>query len=438
MPNEALSIANIPFSVTSQIKRAPHWTMIRELTMNAIEAADKAQGDKIVHWTTGTDGGVRKAVIWNTGPGMDAAKLKAATNLACEVDKNLSLDENFGVGAKVSSLSSNKHGMRFRSCKGGRVNEVILGYDEDMEQFARFERELPDGRTDTVIDVTAVVLKEGKKIDFEWTEVMLLGNSPKQDTAARPFEWQITDKNYVATALYRRFYRFPEGVKVKLDSVYHRYQEGTRTLVSIGQRFDKFARTESVRVPEMNLTIHFLHDPPYGDKSGLRVSASGALGSATTTCCLVHKNEMYSVMTGNEWSAAAPRFGIPFGSKELCVHIELDDDEARPSQYRERLISKTSSEDVLPEDYAFCVIERMPEWVKEVIRNASPKRSEDYNDLRQELQELLNKLKVKVSGRRIDASGDKSSGTEHGDDVATGGGGNGSGRGPSCLEISPL
>ena len=52
MPNEALKIANIEFAVTSQIGRAPHWTMIRELTMNAIEAASKASGDKIVHWTT--------------------------------------------------------------------------------------------------------------------------------------------------------------------------------------------------------------------------------------------------------------------------------------------------------------------------------------------------------------------------------------------------
>ena len=110
---------------------------------------------------------------------------------------------------------------------------------------------------------------------------------------------------------------------------------------------------------------------------------------------------MYSVMTGNEWSAAAPHFGIPFGSKELCVHIELHDDEARPSQYRERLISRHTGEDIVPEDFALYVRERMPEWVKDVIRNASPRRTEDYNDLRKELQELLNKYKVRIPGRRL-------------------------------------
>src|SRR5829696_8374945 len=118
MSNESLQIANIEFAVTSQIGRAPHWTMVRELTMNAIEAASKATGEKLVHWTTGTYNEVRKAVIWNTGPGMDAAELKQATDLACEVGKKLGLDDNFGVGAKVSSLPNNKLGMRMRDRPG--------------------------------------------------------------------------------------------------------------------------------------------------------------------------------------------------------------------------------------------------------------------------------------------------------------------------------
>jgi hypothetical protein len=400
MANEALKIFDESFVVTSQIERAPHWTMIRELTMNAIEAAARAPGDKLVHWTSGTYQGVRKAVLWNAGPGMGPSELKAATDLACRIDKNLGLDENFGVGAKVSSLANNKHGIRMRSCKDGRVSEVILGYDARAGQYVRFERELSDGVVDTVIDVTASAIAEGKSVDSEWTEVMLLGNSAGQDTVAKPFSAISTEKAHVATALYRRFYRLPEGVTLRLDAEYHRF-DSTRRFLPIGNRYDKFARTESVPIPELGVTVHYLHDPNIGDKSGLRKSASGALGSTTTTCCLIHKDEMYSVMTGNEWSAAAPRFGIPFGSKELSVHIELHDDDARPSQYRERLISKHTGEDVLPEDYAFCVRERMPEWVKDVIRDASPRRTEDYNDLRRELQDLLNKYRVRIPGRRL-------------------------------------
>jgi len=432
MANEPLQIQNVPFSVTTQIDRAPHWTMIRELTMNAIEAASRAEGDKLVHWTSKKVDGVDKAVIWNTGLGMSAAELKAATDLACEVNKNLGLDENFGVGAKVSSLANNKCGMRYRSCKAGKVSEVILGYDPDLKQYVRFDRPLGSGKHDTVIDVTAAVLKDGQKVDSDWTEVTLFGNSDEQNTVQKPFANQVsTEKAVIATTLYRRFYRLPDGVKVRLDEEYHRLQ-GARPLIPIGQRYEKFARTETVTIPELKMQIHYLHDPAVSDRSGLRGSSSNALGSTTTTCALVHKNEMYSVITGQEWSAVAPRFGISFGSKELCVHIELDDDDARPTQYRERLITKESGQDILPIDFALVVQERMPDWVKEVIRDASPRRTEDFTDLRKELQDLLNKYKVRVIGRKIDDAG-KPSTEDKGQELASqgsgGGGGGGGGRG---------
>jgi hypothetical protein len=428
MGNEALQIANIPFAVTSQIGRAPHWTMIRELTMNAIEAASKANGEKIVHWTTGQYKNVRKAVIWNTGPGMDASELKRATDLACEVGKTLGLDDNFGVGAKVSSLPNNRLGMRMRSCKNGRVSEIIIGEDPDMGLFVRFERDLGGGKTDTVIDVTAVAQKEGRQTMYDWTEVMLLGNSDAQDTAAKPLSSDpSTEKAFIATTLYRRFYRLPEGVKLRLDPVYHRF-DGTRTFTALGNRYDKFERTESVRVSDINAIIHFLHDPNIGDKSGLRKSSSNALGSSTTTLCLIYKDEMYSVSTGLEWSAAAPRFGIPFGSKALCVHIELDDGEARPTQYRERLISKQTGVDLVPADYAMYVVEYMPEWVKQVVKDAFPRNTEDFSDLQKQLQDLLDKYKVKVLGRRVETGGQPSTAEDVGQHAAgSGSGGGGSG-----------
>ena len=80
MANEPLKVSseNESFFVASQIERAFHWTMIREPTMNAIESASKASGDKIVHRTSGTYKGVRKAVIWNTGSGMGEMQIRQA------------------------------------------------------------------------------------------------------------------------------------------------------------------------------------------------------------------------------------------------------------------------------------------------------------------------------------------------------------------------
>jgi hypothetical protein len=52
---------------------------------------------------------------------------------------------------------------------------------------------------------------------------------------------------------------------------------------------------------------------------------------------------------------------------------------------------------------------RGAEWVKEVIRNASPRQTEDYKDIQKELQALLNKYKVKVLGRHLNPAGEPSS-----------------------------
>jgi hypothetical protein len=275
------------------------------------------------------------------------------------------------------------------------VSEVILGYDHHEKRYVRFERDL-GGKRDTVIDVTAAAIKDGRDVSYDWTEVMLLGNSEGQDTTQKLFEVGSTERAHVANTLYRRFYRLPEGVKFRLDACYHRL-DGTRNFVPIGERYDRFQRYETVHIPELNIKIHFLHDPWVGDRSGLRASSRGALSSTTTTCCLVHKDEMYSVMTAKEWSA-----------------IELADDDARPTQYRERLISKQAGDDILPKDFASEVRERMPEWVKEVIRNASPQQTEDYSDIQKELQKLLNKYKVKGPTRRLNCTGEPSTEKEGG------------------------
>lgn len=412
MSDESLKIENIGFTVSSLIRRAPKWTMIRELTMNAIEAAKKAEGEKIVHWTKGELQGVRKAVIWNTGPGMDADQLKRATDLACKIDKELSVDGNFGVGAKVSSLASNKFGIRYRSCKDGVVHQVTIGEGDQPGNYVRFENYDENGESlGYVINVTEAVVKEKGRdwLKNDWTEVMLMGNSEDQDTVSQPFADDETPKGYIATALYRRFYRLPEGVYLRLDEEYHRYK-GTRSLAALDQRDDEkfFGKVERVAIPEHGISIHFRHDPNIGDTSE-RKSSRNALASTTTLLAVVHKDEMFSCKTGPAWSAVAPKFGVFRGHRELSIIIELDDSKARPSQYRERLIDPEDSEDVGPEDYAVLVLEHMPDWMKEIIKNLDEGNKRDFSKSRyEELQKLLDSLRVKADGVKKTKSGGKS------------------------------
>jgi hypothetical protein len=434
MSNRSLGISQVDFFVKATIERAPTWTMTRELVKNAIEAAERAIGEKLVKITSREYKGVPKLVIWNTGPGLSDQELVEVTHLSASVNKELDLDANFGVGAKVSSLASNRAGMVYRSCKDGRVSQVVLHFDEDVQNYVRYRWEV-DGELLDVLNVTETVKSEGGDISFEWTEVMLLGNDLAQNTAENPIESEgKTGQDYISTSLYRRFYRVPEDVSIKIDTEFTRYGKGkgSRRFETIWDRRHKsFARYEAVRHEGAGATVHFYHDQDHPSQNSMRASASGALGSTTTTMCLVHKDEMYSVKTGVAWSAAAPAFGIPFGSRELCVHIELDDHLARPSQYRERLISRDNQADIFPEAYAHVVREVMPDWVKEVVTAASPERAADYDDLQRELQSLLDEYKMKSEGRRKSEDGRPSrlddAGKPEGQGVAGGGGGAGTG-----------
>jgi hypothetical protein len=183
----ALEVSDEPFLIASLIERCPKTAMIRELMMNALEAAQHAHpGRRLVEISEQRLDGAPKLTIWNTGPGMDDVELHGICNIASSIGKEKSLTGNFGMGAKVASLPSNQRGMRYRSCKNGHVHEVILCKREGV--YGRLRRhDRATGEYLEVIDVTEIASAEGRSCDEEWSEVVLLGNDVAQDTVRDPY-----------------------------------------------------------------------------------------------------------------------------------------------------------------------------------------------------------------------------------------------------------
>ncbi len=103
----ALHVSDEDFLVASMIDRCPKTMMLRELLMNAIEAAQLAPaGNRRIEIGPKEVGGFPKLSIWNTGPGMSSEELYHICDLAASIGKDKSLDANFGMGAKVASLPS--------------------------------------------------------------------------------------------------------------------------------------------------------------------------------------------------------------------------------------------------------------------------------------------------------------------------------------------
>jgi hypothetical protein len=405
-----ITVDNADFLITSMIERCPKTMMIRELFKNAEEAAAQAEaGDRRIEFGITYVGPRRipKLTIWNTGPGMDDGELSSMTNLAASLGKTMGLDANFGMGAKVASLPSNKLGLRYRSCKNGRVHEVLLGYLDGA--YGRLKRFTQAGDlVGDVVDVTDTVMQEGlRSLEDDWTEVVLVGNRPDQNTVLDPYDNDPpVQKMWLAVNLYHRFYRLHDGVEVKMLEGTHKLQDGNRSFETIPQRLRFFAKNETVTT-ESGLKIHYLYDEKMGN-SGHNRSISGSIATDNSTGAVIFKDEMYDVLIGRKWSIVAPEFGITFGAKHISVHVELPSDyPCRPDAYREFLRRKDGdNSEVNLRDFTAVVHENRPEWLIELVHSLAPTSSLSTKEIEESLQQLLNKMRLKTQSPTLQERGE--------------------------------
>lgn len=411
MKSEPLNIRDKTFLINRTIQQAPTGTLIREFVKNAEEsAANAAWGNRRVRIYPVDINGVRKLAFWNTGPGMSADELRRATDLSSSINKELALDGNFGIGAKVSGLAVSKEGIRYRSCKSGSVHEVTIGYDEIEKTYVRFSVQLPDGSNDTVYDVTDIAQQEGQDVGNDWTEVVLFGEDAEHDTVIEPLgKGKEVDRSYIPTTIFRRFADLADGVEIRIDVAMTKGggkdETGRyRQLKLFRDVLPLLPKEELVHDPGSGIAVRYVHDPKSENSAHTLSARANPATASTTFCALVHKGERYDFKTKKAWSAIAPNFGIPFGSRVLTIEIFVPAGMAMPNQYRDQLTWPEDRSLMGVEDFAQRVKELMPDWVKDVIRKESPEASENLDDLQTDLQRLLDEYRVPTLAQKISRS----------------------------------
>ncbi len=410
MASEALNIHDKTFLISRLIQQAPKSTVIREFFKNAEEnaALDPTGLGEVRIYPTVIDQ-VRKLTFFNTGVGMDEVELRTATKISASIRKSMGLDGNFGIGAKVSGLAVSPHGIRYRSCKDGVVNEVTIGFDEQKNEYVRFGVQFEDGQTDTVYDVTEHVRNRGMSTEKDWTEVVLMGSSADHDTVAEPLQkGDVLDRSFIPSDIFRRFSTFLPGVKLHVDTAMTKGggkdQTGTfRSVKPLETILGNQLKYETVTHEEEKVSIRYIHDPKHSSGHSTSSTKVPAVGS-NTFCALVHKGERYDYKTRRAWSAVAPNFGVPFGSKVISIEILLDDSAAAPNQYRDGLTNPDDRSPLATQDFDFLVRELMPGWVKQIIQENSPQSQDNLEDLQSELQKYLDEFKVPTPALRKDNS----------------------------------
>ena len=291
------------------------------------------------------------------------------------------------------------------------------------------------------MDVTDIAEQDGRPLSVDWTEVVLLGNEPEQDTVRDPYNGDPKqDGQWLATYLYHRFYGLPDGVKVTLLKGTNKL-DGNRQFEPIPARLRYFERYETVSLPN-RMKIHYLYDAQYNG-TGHNKSISGAIASAVSTCAIVYKNELYDLSKGRQWQFDAPVFGVPFGAKHISIHIELPDNfPVVPEAYRQYL-QYTGGEQVRlqAKDFEELVRGHRPEWLIELIHSFAPD-SRTSDEIRDELQRMLNRLRVQRVSPKVTVQGETrvtpgaGPASERGHGVADGGGGTASESRPKPTDLS--
>ncbi|ABS15986.1 MULTISPECIES: hypothetical protein [Brucella/Ochrobactrum group] len=78
----------------------------------------------------------------------------------------------------------------------------------------------------------------------------------------------------------------------------------------------------------------------------------------------------------------------------MTIEIVLPDSAALPNQYRDALTTVEDRSILNTDDFSGYVRELMPEWVKDVIREAHPPSDENLDDLQSDLQKLLDEFRL--------------------------------------------
>jgi hypothetical protein len=115
---------------------------------------------------------------------------------------------------------------------------------------------------------------------------------------------------------------------------------------------------------------------------------------------------MYDLRKGRNWTLDAPIFGIPFGARHISIHIELSDlMPVRPEGYRQFLrYTEGEQQQVYSTDFALLVAKYRPQWLVDLIKSFAPD-APSHDEIRDELQKLLDELKVRRNMPRIVVDG---------------------------------
>ncbi len=369
---------------------AQPFAFVRELVQNALDAgADRVEiGPSWAHVKASgaTDKPVYKLAFSDNGHGIKRTQMAHQLNNLAASLRVMGPDGNYGIGAKVTCLPWNPHGMIVMSWTGEKDDGTMIRLIEDKQtrNYGMHRYAVDDGFDELPTPPS------GHRSSWQTsgTSVVLLGESVEEDTIFGPPSYEAGLYSIIHV-VNDRYFTFPETVSVKVcvfESVTKSKWPKTRSGASYrraeGSRYylDKHSK-ESGTVNGQGCKIHWWWHPDV-NMSGFD-SYTSPLGYVSA----LHNTELYDTFrrgakktTPHGLISAMAKFGIlPVGDvwKNVTIVVEPDKDKVYTDLARGQLRYKEGGS--LPwDEWGQMFAAKMPKVIADALDKASHK--EDVED----------------------------------------------------------
>jgi hypothetical protein len=289
---------------------------IREFVKNAIEACQRTKlPDRQILIDYNPDilqkSNLYKLAFTDNGDGMTLPQMEDLLNSISASGSTANEHENFGVGAKIASLTRNHFGVHYESWKDGKGHSILIRYNPKYDVFGI--QGYPD--KDKKIHYSRVLTDVGKPsfIGKHGTRVTLFGMNLDHDTMTPP--WGINDDKsiWLLNYLNRRFYKLPSGIQIQARVGYDRDRNDLNAnYLAAVSGYQAVLSTNAQDSGEMALkdaTLYWWILKPNS-------SFSGCTG-------LINQDEVFDLQSDR--SSRISQFGVLLGRDRVVILVEPKD-----------------------------------------------------------------------------------------------------------------
>jgi len=196
---------------------------MREFVQNGLEACQRTglpDRRVVVDYNHGIHerSGMFKMSFTDNGDGMSLTQMHNLLNSISSSGGSGNTYENYGVGAKISSLTRNHFGVQYESWQAGVGNTIIIRYNPKYDVFGI--QGFPDADGNIVYHRPIPDNQRPAEIQTHGTRVTLFGNALDQDTMAPPWGVSGTKSSWLYAYLNRRYFQLPAGIAVDVRQGY--------------------------------------------------------------------------------------------------------------------------------------------------------------------------------------------------------------------------